>query len=174
MSRLLKGTLLAIAALGAGCNSGGSSHDDGDYSDRGPIYPSDPGPSNPGSGGGGWEPGRPGDHHDDRPPVTGSGWHDLGTQSIGREREYDRFKISGDRRYRQIKFSVEGGRIDLDSMNIVFKDGPDYSPSLEQIFEKGDESPTINLPGDKRKIDYIEFRYKRLSKNEARLTVWGK
>ncbi len=159
MNRPLLCALLTLVCFGSACNSGGGYHDDSGYPDRGPIYPSDP---------------PEGGHHDERPPVTGSGWHTLGTQSIGRENEYDRFKVSGDRRYRQIKFAIEGGRIDLESMNIKFKDGPDFSPMLEQIFEKGDESPTIDLPGDKRRIEYVEFRYKRLSKSEARLTLYGK
>ena len=91
----------------------------------------------------------------------------------------DRDVISGwrDGFYRALKIKVTGGSVNIQKMEIHFRDGEKHEVALRQNFTDGSESRAIDLPGKRRLIDKVVFWYEATSTTEGNKPVvelWGR
>ena len=69
---------------------------------------------------------------------------------------------------------VEHSAVELFDVVIVFGNGEVFSPGTRLIFGQGATSREIDLPGNARHIDRVEFRYGNLpGGGRAQIEVWG-
>jgi hypothetical protein len=105
-------------------------------------------------------------------PYGGRGWELLG------EREAD-FKVDRDRidvgrregRFSELRLAVRGAPVEIYDMVVTFADGNTFSPNIRHRFEENSWTREINLPGDRRVIRSVDFRYRSPSPRQGRATV---
>ena len=84
--------------------------------------------------------------------------------------------VSGrdDGRFRAIQIQVDGSALELFEIKVTFGDGQTFEPKTRLVFDKSSRSRNIDLPGDKRVIKKVEFRYGNLpGGGRARVELWG-
>lgn len=101
-------------------------------------------------------------------------WELLGTRRVSFSAEKDVITARHQGRFRAIKLEVEGGNLDLYNIRLVFGDGTTFSPDTRFEFREGSWSRTIDLPGDARVIQRVEFWYQsQLRRGRATVRVYG-
>ena len=91
----------------------------------------------------------------------------------------DRDVISGwrDGFYRSLKIKVRGGTVNMQKMEVHFRNGEVKEVELRQNFTDGSESRAIDLPGARRLIDKVVFYYEATATAEGNKPVvelWGR
>lgn len=106
----------------------------------------------------------------DREPGL-QGWTYLGSRDVDFHADHDTIVVGGSHgKFRAVKFAVEGGDIEL--YDFVIQVGDDYiRPSLRHSFRANSTSPAIDLPGDKRTVGRVDFRYRSTDRRDGRATV---
>jgi len=147
--------ILAIVLLSAGaCHE---SRDRGYYDrgyDRGPVVVERPGPV---------VVERPGPVVVERP---GSDWELLGRASVdSRSRpDHDVIPIGHSAgRYKRLDFRVDGGDIELYNMKIVYDNKQVENVSFRHMFDSRGRTHSIDLSGDARHLNRVEFSYRAVS-----------
>jgi hypothetical protein len=123
-----------------------------------------------------------GDGYDDRDrrryrrPHRGDekGWQLLGQTQV-RRRGYDEIDLGREYgRFTRIMFAVDHGRAFVRGVRITFANGDTYEPEVYGRLDRDQPAITIDLPGDARKIEKIEF-FARGGRwrDSATLNVWG-
>jgi hypothetical protein len=105
-----------------------------------------------------------------------SGWTLLGEKEVRGKRDRDNISVGRrEGRFNELMVIVEDGDIHMTSMEVVFENGDNYRPSLAHFFREDQRTRAIDLPGDRRAIRRIEFRYGNLpGPDQARVQVWGR
>lgn len=103
-------------------------------------------------------------------------WSKIGQKTVKRVSEYDEFIPPGFGIYTAIKLKVLNSRVQFDRLVIVFDNGRRMDIPLNVVIRENGESRIIDLPGDKRKIKRILFKYntKGLFNDKAVVQVWGR
>ncbi|MGE0870249.1 MAG: hypothetical protein AB7P03_16915 [Kofleriaceae bacterium] len=106
------------------------------------------------------------------------GWEKLGEQEVsGRGREdTDRIRVGRDEgRFRQLMIVVQDSDLELLDFVVEFGRGEAFRPGIRAVFREGTRTRAIDLPGDKRVIKSIQFKYRNLrGGGRAKIQVWGK
>jgi hypothetical protein len=113
----------------------------------------------------------------DNPAWDAKGWTMLGEQRVdGRREDTDRIRVSRwERRFRKLTVVVLDSDLELIDMSIKFGRGEPFHPELNATFREGSRARVIDLPGDNRAIQWIEFKYRNLpGGGPARVQVWAK
>jgi IPT/TIG domain len=105
-----------------------------------------------------------------------SGWTLLGEKVVRGKRDRDDITVGRyEGRFNELMVIVEDGDIHMTSMEIVFVNGDSFKPSIGHFFREDQRSRAIDLPGDRRTIRHIAFRYGNLpGPEQARVQVWGR
>jgi IPT/TIG domain len=105
-----------------------------------------------------------------------SGWTLLGEKMVRGKRDRDEIPVGRyEGRFNELMVIVEDGDIHMTSMEILFVNGDSFKPSIGHFFREDQRSRAIDLPGDRRTIRRIEFRYGNLpGPDQARVQVWGR
>ncbi len=122
----------------------------------------------------------------DRPPVDPpghyrarwdrSGWVMLGEQAVKGKRDRDVIMVGRrEGRFTRLMLVVEDSDLEVQSMEVVFAGGERFNPRLRHFFREEDRTRPIDLPGQSRVIERIEFRYGNLpGGGAARVQVWAR
>ena len=103
-----------------------------------------------------------------------SPWDKLGERWVDGRVDRDVMPVWRRGPYHRIKLVVENSAVELWDLVVVFGNGEVFSPGTRMIFGAGTTSREIDLPGDGRFIQRIEFRYGNLpGGGRAQLEVWG-
>jgi hypothetical protein len=105
------------------------------------------------------------------------GWTMLGEQRVSSNREdTDRIRVSRwNGRFRKLTVVVLDSDLELMDMTIKVGRGEPYHPDVAAFFREGSRTKVIDLPGDTRRIDWIEFKYRNLpGGGSARVQVWAR
>jgi hypothetical protein len=125
-----------------------------------------------------WRAGDPGSGMaDDEGWRERRGWSKLGETAVHGRADTDTIWVTrGNNRYRRMMFHVEGGDVEIYDMVITFANGETFRPDLRHQFRDGQDSRAIDLPGDTRMIQKIQFTYGNSGRHgdQARLEVWGR
>lgn len=112
-----------------------------------------------------------------RPAHALTEWTKLGSRTVGFVEDHDTIHVG--RRYgrvHRLRFDVEGGAIAMHNLRVVFESGRVFSPETKLIFQEGEWSRLIDLPGRAHLIDRITFNYESLQTGEGKaiITVYGR
>lgn len=157
----LAGVVL-VAAVGCG---GGGAHGRG---------AADPTPRQSGPVNGAREERR--DDARDRKVEAATGWEKLGERMVDGKADRDVIAVGrGEGRFSAIQIKVEQSALEMFDVVVTFGDGSTFSPPTRLVFKNGETSRVIDLPGDKRAIKKVDFKYGNLpGGGRAQVEVWGK
>ena len=99
----------------------------------------------------------------------GGQWQLLGEQEVDFKSDRDRIdvkKASGP--YRELRIEVRDAPIEINEMVVTFGDGQKFRPKIQARFREGRGSHVINLPGNRRSIDGVEFVYRTISSKRGK------
>jgi hypothetical protein len=98
-----------------------------------------------------------------------TGWERLGAREVDFQRDRDTIEVGkSEGRFKQLQIRVKGAPIEMSDMVVTFGNGETFSPNLRERFAEGTGSKTIDLPGDRRTIKRIDFRYKSIKRREGK------
>jgi hypothetical protein len=99
----------------------------------------------------------------------GSEWERLGSREVDYNRDHDTIYLGkSEGRFKQLQIRVKGAPIEISDMVITFGNDEKFNPNLRQRFDEGSDSRNIDLPGDRRTIKRIDFRYQSINRREGK------
>ncbi len=115
------------------------------------------------------------DDRRDRAFDRASDWDKLGEHWVAGGVDRDVIKVGKrDGRFVALAIVAEHSALELFDMVVYFGDGTSYAPAVRALFGPGSTSRVIDLPGDARVIERVEFRYGNLpGGGKAQLELWG-
>jgi hypothetical protein len=115
------------------------------------------------------------------PPAWDSrGWEMLGEQTVSGRVDHDRITVGRAMgKFSKLMVVVLDSEIEMIDMEVTFRRGGSFHPSIAQFFRENTRTRAIDLPdgyrGPERTIEYIDFKYRNLpGGGRARVQVWGK
>jgi hypothetical protein len=102
-------------------------------------------------------------------------WNKLGERWVDGTRDRDVIRVgAGDRPYRRIMIVVEHSALEMNDVVVHFADGSSFSPPTRHVFAENTRSHVIDLPGTRRDIRSVEFRYGNLpGGGRAQAELWA-
>ncbi|HEY3167189.1 MAG TPA: hypothetical protein VGK57_08175 [Candidatus Binatia bacterium] len=105
-------------------------------------------------------------------PYGGRGWELLGERVAEFKVDRDRIEVGRrEGRFSALRVAVKGAPLEMYDMVVTFADGNTFSPNIRHRFEENSWSREIDLPGDRRVIRSVDFRYRSIDRREGRATV---
>jgi hypothetical protein len=102
-------------------------------------------------------------------------WNKLGERWVDGTRDRDVIPV-GTRygAYRRIMIVVEHSALEMHDVVVHFSDGTEFSPPTRHVFAANTRSHVIDLPGSRRDIRSVEFRYGNLpGGGRAQAELWA-
>ena len=120
-----------------------------------------------------------GERHDDkndRRVEAMTGWEKLGERTVNGKVDHDTIAVGkAEGRFKAIQIKVEHSALEMFDVLVTFGDGTTFSPPTRLTFRNGDISKVIDLPGDKRVIQKVDFKYGNLpGGGNAQVELWAK
>ena len=102
-------------------------------------------------------------------------WSKLGERWVDGTRDRDVIPVGyHDRAYRRIMIVVEHSALEMNDVVVHFGDGSSFSPPTRHVFAANTRSHVIDLPGARRNIRSVEFRYGNLpGGGRAQAELWA-
>ena len=99
-------------------------------------------------------------------------WEMLGRREVDFKRDRDRIDVGkNEGRFRELQIRVKNAPIEIYDMVVTFQNDETFRPKIRHRFEEGSGVRSINLPGDRRTIKRIDFRYKSIDRREGKGVV---
>lgn len=99
-------------------------------------------------------------------------WEVLGRSEVDFKKDHDRITVGrGEGRFKQLQLRVKNAPIEISDMVVTFQNDETFRPKVRHRFEEGSGVRSIDLPGDRRAIKRIDFRYKSINRREGKGTV---
>ncbi|MBS2020393.1 MAG: hypothetical protein JST00_46480 [Deltaproteobacteria bacterium] len=111
------------------------------------------------------------------PPPPPASWKKLGERTVNGKFDKDTIHVGADDGlFTAIQIKVENSELEMFDVKVVFGDGSSFSPPTRLKFGPNDRTRVIDLPGDKRVIKRVEFKYGNVGgdKKNARVELWGR
>jgi len=106
-----------------------------------------------------------------------AGWEMLGSRVVDGKADRDVIEVGGARAgaFTRLMLVVEESDLEMFDVVIEFASGQKHSPKIRQVFREDTRTRAIDLPGNKRAIKRITFRYGNLpGGGRARVEVWAR
>jgi hypothetical protein len=102
----------------------------------------------------------------------GGRWQLLGEQEVDFKNDHDRIDVKrNDGPFRELRIEVRDAPIEIREMVVTFGDGKKFRPKIQARFREGHGSHVINLPGNRRSIDGVEFVYRSIDRKRGKGNV---
>jgi hypothetical protein len=103
-------------------------------------------------------------------------WEKLGERTVNGKMDRDVIDVGADDgTFTAIRVKVEGSSLLMHEIRVVFLNGETFEPKTRLYFSKNSQSRIIDLPGNKRVIKRVEFKYGNLpGGGNANVELWGK
>ena len=99
-------------------------------------------------------------------------WERLGTREVDFRGDHDRIEVGREEgRFRQLQIRVKDAPIEISNMVVTFANNQKFSPTMRHRFTEGTGTRIIDLPGERRAIKSIDFKYRSISRREGKGTV---
>lgn len=100
----------------------------------------------------------------------------LGEREVNGKLDKDEIKVGADDGvFTGIQVKVEGSSLVMHDIKVVFGNGETFDPKTKLVFDKDTSTRLIDLPGNKRVIKSVTFKYGNLpGGGKARVELWGK
>jgi hypothetical protein len=100
------------------------------------------------------------------------GWEYLGEANVDGQVDHDNIKVTAaEGTFRAIRMRVENAPIRFDRVVIHYGDGESQPIMIRSKIGAGGQTRVIDLPGDRRVIQGVEFWYERASGSPAKPKV---
>jgi hypothetical protein len=107
----------------------------------------------------------------------GPGWTYLGDAHVDGAQDHDKVKgISSKGEFRAIRLKVEDAAIEFERVLVHYHDGEAVPIQIRSRINAGGQTRVIDLPGNRRNIDEIEFWYARANAanpQKPHVVLWG-
>jgi hypothetical protein len=102
-------------------------------------------------------------------------WNKLGERWVDGTRDRDVIPVGGRYgAYRRLMIVVEHSALEMNSVVVNFDDGSSFAPPTRHVFAANTRSHVIDLPGARRNIRSVEFRYGNLpGGGRAQAELWA-
>src|SRR3954447_12974346 len=102
-------------------------------------------------------------------------WNKLGERWVDGAHDRDVIPVGArGGSYRRIMIVVENSALEMDTVVVHFSDGSSFSPETRHVFAANTRSHVIDLPGGRRNINSVEFRYGNLpGGGRAQAELWA-
>ncbi len=116
------------------------------------------------------------DRREDARPEALVGWTKLGERWVTGAVDHDTIAVgAAEGTYSRILLRVEHSALEMFDVVVTFGDGSSFSPPTRHVFNPGTNSHTIDLPGNRRVIRRVDFRYGNLpGGGRAQLELWAR
>lgn len=100
----------------------------------------------------------------------------LGERKVDFGADKDSIAVTGNEgRFVSIMFGVVDGNLEMYDIKVTYGNGDTHSPEVRHTFKQGERSRQIDLPGEARVIQKVEFKYKsKLKRGKATVKLFGK
>lgn len=107
--------------------------------------------------------------------LRNQGWDKLGERMVNGKADRDVIRVGrAEGRFRRLMIVVEHSSLEMYDMDVEFTDGSHYSPNLRHTFGENSRTKSIDLPGDRRTIKDVTFKYGNLpGGGSAQVELWG-
>jgi hypothetical protein len=113
----------------------------------------------PGPGNSGNRPGNSGNAPGRQPEAQG-GWQFLGERNVDFKAERDTIRVTASEgRFRRIQLRIKNRAIKLHDLKVTFGNGETFDVQVRKVFQKGEETRAIDLPGGARVIRSVSMVY---------------
>jgi len=104
------------------------------------------------------------------------GWEKLGELSVNGTGDRDSLPVGrAEGRFAKLRLRVLHSALKMHNVVVVFDDGTSFSPDTRLVFNAGTTSSVIDLPGTRRAIRRVDFRYSDLAGGgRAHVEVWAR
>jgi hypothetical protein len=105
------------------------------------------------------------------------GWELLAERKVNFVRDKDEIPINSKTPFTAIKFKVEDHEVRIDDVKIYFQNGDKLEPNMDVTIPANEMSREIDLAGEGRYLDRIEFKYRTTGsvlKGRANVVVLGR
>jgi hypothetical protein len=108
-------------------------------------------------------------------PIAG-GWEKLGERTVHGRVDRDVIHVGRhEGRFSAIQIKVDGNTVEMFDIVVTFGDGERFEPATRLFFDKNTTSRVIDLPGQKRVIERVEFKYGKLpGEGHAAVELWAR
>lgn len=120
--------------------------------------------------------GPPPDSPASAPAADDAGWVSLGALSVDGSNDKDSLKVGAvEGTFAKLRIKVRNSPLKMHNVVVVFDDGSTFSPETRLVFNAGAVSSVIDLPGSRRVIRRIDFRYTDMAGGgRAAVEVWAR
>jgi hypothetical protein len=103
-------------------------------------------------------------------------WEKLGERWVDGKVDRDTIAVGrAEGKFTAIQIKVEQSALEMFDVVVTFGDGSTWSPPTRLTFSKDSSSRVIDLPGDKRIIKKVDFKYGNLpGGGRAQVELWGR
>lgn len=103
-------------------------------------------------------------------------WKKLGERTVNGRVDHDTIGVGADDGYfTAIQVKVENSSLEMRDIKVNFGNGTSFSPPTKLVFSPNQTTRVIDLPGEKRIIKSVEFKYSNLpGGGNARVELWGR
>jgi hypothetical protein len=103
-------------------------------------------------------------------------WEKLGEGTANGKNDHDVITVGrAEGKFTALRFRVTNSNVKMQDVVVHFADGTKFSPTTRVEFKEGEMSNTIDLPGGKRTIKSVNFRYSDgKGAGNAQVEVWGR
>ncbi len=111
----------------------------------------------------------------DRDRNNVGGWVRLGSTDVDGRRDTDWITVRQRGTFRSLMFRVTDSPVRIHDVVVRFEGGGEFRPRLRRDFGRGSGTHVIDLPGRRRDLDRITFRFSDLGdRRKAMVTVFGR
>jgi hypothetical protein len=104
--------------------------------------------------------------------MSAQDWELLGRREVDYKGDRDTISVGSSKgQFKQLRIVVRGGSIEMHDMVVTFGNDKTFSPDLRHKFNENSSSRVIDLPGEKRNIRRIDFRYRSTDRKQGKATV---
>lgn len=107
---------------------------------------------------------------------AGGRWDKLGEQSVDFNVDKDSIPVTASEGlFRAIRLRADNAPVEMLRVEVVFADGSTFSPEVKQVLQPGESTRRIDLPGNKRVIQQVNFAYRSLQpiQGRGRIELYG-
>ncbi len=112
----------------------------------------------------------------DRRAEALADWEKLGERIVDGRNDRDAILVTAaEGRFEKLMLKVEHSALELYNIVVHFGDGSTFSPETRLVFAEDSRSRVIDLPGGRRVIRRVDFRYGNLpGGGRAQIELWGR
>jgi|GEM_PF-599116 len=104
--------------------------------------------------------------------ASAKAWSRLGSRKASFKGDRDVINVGAAKgTFRALELRVKGSPLEMSSVRVTFGNGATFEPSVRHQFKQGSWTRRIDLPGGKRSIQRVEFRYRSVGVKSGKADV---